>query len=87
MTDPMALGVLAAIRAIVAIHGGPNRAHLLTQLDAAMDVERARSCQPGTTPMQFGEESSTMEGQVKTTPEGGAGNAEYPRGPRHQRTR
>ena len=39
----MTLGVLAAIRAIVAIHGGPNRDHLLAQLDAAMDVERDRS--------------------------------------------
>ena len=39
----MTLGVLAAIRAIVAIHGGSNRAHLLAQLDAAMDVERDRS--------------------------------------------
>ena len=39
----MTLGVLAAIRAIVAIHGGTNRAHLLARLDAAMDVARDRS--------------------------------------------
>lgn len=80
----MTLGALAAIRAIVATHAKYNKAHLLAVIDAA--IQRERACQPGTTPVQ-GEESSTMEGQVKTAPEGGAGNAEHPRGPRHQRTR
>ena len=79
----MTLGTLAAIRAIVAVHATYNRDRLLAHLDAA--IERERVCQPGAT-STHGEESSTMEGQVKTTLEGGAGNAEHPRGPRHQRT-
>ena len=36
----MTLGTLAAIRAIVAVHATYNRSHLLTQLDAAIDVAR-----------------------------------------------
>lgn len=38
----MTLGTLAAIRAIVAIHGGYGRDHLLAQLDAAIEVARTR---------------------------------------------
>ena len=79
----MTLGTLAAIRAIVAVHANYNRDHLLTHLDTA--IERERASQP--IPVQLTEEES-MVGQVhiKTAPEGGAGNAEHPRGPRHQRT-
>ena len=36
----MTLGTLAAIRAIVAAHATYNRDHLLTQLDAAIEVAR-----------------------------------------------
>lgn len=36
----MTLGILAAIRAIVATHATYNRDHLLAQLDAAIEVAR-----------------------------------------------
>ena len=62
----MNLATLAAIRAIVAVHATCNRDHLLAQLDAAIEHERA--CQPEVTPMQFEEEESMMGAQIKTTP-------------------
>ena len=79
----MTLGILAAIRAIVAVHATYNRDRLLAHLDAA--IERVRASQPGTTQL---EEERSMVGQahMETAPEGGAGNAEIPRRPRHQRT-
>ena len=80
----MTLGALAAIRAIVAVHATYNRDRLLAVIDAAIDRERAR--QP--VPKQLEEEEGIVgQVQTKTAPEGGAGNAEHPRGPRHQRTR
>ena len=79
----MKLPTLLAIRAIVATHA-QYPARLLAAIDE--DIERERACQPGTTPMQFEEEESMMGAQIKTTPEGGVTSAEYPRGPRHQRT-
>ena len=36
----MTLPTLAAIRAIVAVHATYNRTHLLTHLDAAIEVAR-----------------------------------------------
>ena len=36
----MTLGILAAIRAIVATHATYNRDHLLAQLDAAIEAAR-----------------------------------------------
>ena len=79
----MKLPTLAAIRAIVAVHSTYNKDHLLTQLDAA--IERERASRP--LPVQLTEEESMVgQVQIKTAPEGGAGNAEHPRGPRHQRT-
>ena len=80
----MTRSILSAIRAIVAVHAKFNRDRLLGAIDAAIDRERAR--QPEVTPMQFEEEESMMGAQIKTTPGGGAGNADTPRGPRHQRT-
>ena len=79
----MKLPTLAAIRAIVAVHANYNRDRLLAYLDAA--IERVRASQP--LPVQLTEEESMVgQVQIKTAPEGGAGNAEHPRGPRHQRT-
>ena len=79
----MRLPTLTAIRAIVAVHANYNKAHLLAHLDAA--IERERASQP--VPKKLEEEQSMVwQVQIKTAPEGGAGNAEHPRGPRHQRT-
>ena len=78
----MKLPTLLAIRAIVATHA-QYPARLLAAIDE--DIERERASQPGTTQL---EEERSMVGQahMETAPEGGAGNAEHPRGPRHQRT-
>lgn len=79
----MTLGILAAIRAIVATHARYNRDHLLAHLDAA--IERVRASQPGIMRL---EEERSMVGQahMKTASEGGVTSAEIPRRPRHQRT-
>ena len=70
------IGELAAIRAIVAVHAQHNRPKLLAALDAELERERAQSTE------EEGYDGDTN----RNDPQGGAGNAENPRGPRHQRT-